>query len=345
MHSGSNTPREMLREIYYHYGFEQAISEHKSSMSYVVQLTDNIRLLALNCDGNHKDFRGIWDDQMNWALEQIKNAHDSGNYIFAMTHYPLLPFSPVMNLLDDAKLTDWKNVAEKLADAGIDLIFTGHMHAQAVTDYTTSNGNKITDVQTGSIVGCPCAYRKVTFKKNNQVEIKSFTVEDFEWDKGGKTAKEYFEWRFNRMITDIVDAMAYDFEFFTTLFGGPEKNKKLKLPITVVGKILQKLTIKSLGRIFCFKVDKSIEKLLIKDVAVELVRNVFVGDEPYTKGTPLYNALEMLLKRLHPVTHIVEKKIGDSNSALSDIDAFVLSTIGDEKKRDYNTTLDINWKR
>lgn len=88
------TPRENLRSLYYHYGFEQAISEHKKSMSYTVQLTDSIRLLALNCDGDCKDFKGLWDDQIEWALEQIKDAHESGNYIFAMTHYPLLPFSP-----------------------------------------------------------------------------------------------------------------------------------------------------------------------------------------------------------------------------------------------------------
>lgn len=338
------TPRETLRSLYYHYGFEQAISEHESSMSYVVQLADGIRLLALNCDGDLKGFKGLWDDQMEWALEQIKDAHDSGNYIFAMTHYPLLPFSPVMRLIGDAKLTDWEKRANEFADAGLDLIFTGHMHAQAVTDYTTENGNMITDVQTGCFVGCPCAYRRVTFTDGG-IDIKSYTIEDFDWDKGGRTAAEYFQWRFDSMITDIIDAMAYDFAFFTRLFGGPEKNKKLKVPITAVGKLLQKLTLKKLGRMFCFKVDDSIGDLLVKDVSVELVRNIFVGNEPYVKGTPMYDAVEKLLKRLRPILHIVEKKAGASNPMLADINSFVLSMIGDEKQRDYDTTLDIDWKR
>lgn len=338
------TPREMLRSLYYHYGFEQAISEHESSMSYVVQLADGIRLLALNCDGDLKGFKGLWDDQMKWALEQIKDAHDSGNYIFAMTHYPLLPFSPVMNLIGDAKLTDWEKRTNEFADAGLDLIFTGHMHAQAVTDYTTANGNMITDIQTGCFVGCPCAYRRVTFTDGG-IDVKSYTIEEFDWNKDGKTAAEYFRWRFDRMITDIIDAMAYDFAFFTRLFGGPEKNKKLKVPITAVGKLLQKLTLKKLGRLLCFKVDSSIGDLLVKDVCVELVRNVFVGNEPYVKGTPMYTAVEKLLKRLNPVLHIIEKKVGNSNPLLADINSFVLSMIGDEKQRDYDTTLDIDWKR
>ncbi|MGN0560390.1 MAG: metallophosphoesterase family protein, partial [Candidatus Fimenecus sp.] len=280
-----------------------------------------------------------WDDQMAWALAEIKKAHEAGDYIFAMTHYPLLPFSPVMNLIGDAKLTDWEKRANEFADSGLSLIFTGHMHAQALTQYTTEKGNTITDIQTGCFVGCPCAYRKVVID-DEKIAVQSYTIEDFDYDKGGRTAQEYFQWRFDRMITDIIDAMAYDFAFFTRLFGGPEKNKKLKIPITAVGKLLQKLTLKKLGRLLFFKVDKSIGDRLVKDVGVELVRNVFVGDEPYTKGTPMYDAVAKLLKRLHPITHVIEKKAGEKTPMLADIDTFVLSMIGDEKQMDYTAVIE-----
>lgn len=315
-------PREKLREFYKDFGFDCAISEHKESMSYVAQLSQGIRLLALNCDGDCKDFKGIWDNQMQWALEQIKDAHKSGNYIFAMTHYPLLPFSPIMKLIDDAKLTDWENTANQLADAGLDLIFTGHMHAQAVTDYTTKNGNTITDVQTGCFVGCPCAYRRVTFKDSNTVDIQSYTIDDFDYDKQGKTAAEYFQWRFDRMINWKMEE----------ILPAPAK------------KILDKFTLKKLGRLLCFKVDRSIENMLAKEVGIELVRNIFVGNEPYVKGTPIYDAMSKLLKRLHPITHIIEKKMRAKNPVLADIDSFVLSMIGDEKQRDSNTVVKINRK-
>lgn len=313
-------PRVELRDFYKDFGFDEAISEHTESMSYVVQLTEGIRLLALNCDGDCKDFKGLWDNQMQWALSEIKKAHDEGQYIFAMTHYPLLPFSAVMNLIDDAKLTDWEKRANQFADGGLDLIFTGHMHAQAVTDYTTENGNTITDVQTGCFVGCPCAYRKITFQDNNTIDIRSYTINDFDYDKSGKTAAEYFQWRFDRMINLKMEEM---------------------LPVPIK-KVLDKLTLKKIGRLLWFKVDKSIENMLAKDVGVELVRNIFIGNEPYVKGTPMYNAMEKLLKRLHPITHIIEKKMAEKNPILADIDTFILSMIGDEKQRDYNLTLKIN---
>ena len=313
-------PRDELRDFYKDFGFEDAISEHKESMSYVAQLADGIRLLALNCDGDCKDFKGIWDNQMEWALEQIKDAHESGNYIFAMTHYPLLPFSAIMHLIGDAKLTDWEAVATKLADAGVDLIFTGHMHAQAVTEYTTEKGNKITDVQTGCFVGCPCAYRKVTFENQNTIDIKSYTIDDFDYDKDGKTAEEYFKWRFDRMILWKMGEV-------------------IPAPVNA---ILNKLTLKKLGRLLFIRIDDSIKDRLAVDACIEFVRNIFLGNEPYVKGTPMYEAVAKFLKRFHFITRILGKKLGKKNPILRDIDTFVLSMIGDEEQRDYNLKLKIN---
>lgn len=314
-------PRDELRDFYKDFGFDGAISEHKESMSYVAQLADGIRLLALNCDGDCKDFKGLWDNQMKWALEQIEDAHRTGNYIFAMTHYPLLPFSPIMNLITDSHLTDWEKRANQFADAGLDLIFTGHMHAQAVTEYVTENGNKITDVQTGCFVGCPCAYRKVTIK-DSTADIKSYTINDFDYDKQGKSASEYFKWRFDRMI---------DY-----------KTKEI-LPKPAM-KILNKLTVKKICNFLWFNPDKSIQNILAKDLGIELVRNIFIGNEPYVKGTAVYKAFEKLINRLSLIIHIAEKKAGKKNKVLSDIKSFLLCTIGDEKQRDWDLTLDINRK-
>lgn len=314
-------PRDELRDFYKDFGFDGAISEHKESMSYVAQLADGIRLLALNCDGDCKDFKGLWDNQMKWALEQIADAHRTGNYIFAMTHYPLLPFSPIMNLISDSHLTDWEKRANQFADAGLDLIFTGHMHAQAVTEYVTENGNKITDVQTGCFVGCPCAYRKVTIK-DSAADIKSYTINDFDYDKQGKSASEYFQWRFDRMI---------------------DYKMKEILPKSAM-KILNKLTVKKICNFLWFNPDKSIQNILAKDLGIELVRNIFIGNEPYVKGTAVYEAFEKLINRLSLIIHIAEKKAGKKNKVLSDIKSFLLCTIGDEKQRDWDLTLDINRK-
>lgn len=88
-------------------------------------------------------------------------------------------------------------------------------------------------------------------------------------------------------------------------------------------------------------VDPSLRHVLLRDQAVELVRNIFVGNEPYVKGTPLYEAMDRLLCRLSPILHVVEKKVG--NPALSDLHAFVLSLIGDENQMDDEAVLPVGW--
>ena len=60
------------------------------------------------------------------------------------------------------------------------------------------------------------------------------------------------------------------------------------------------------------------------------------------KGMPMYEAMAKILKRLHPVIHIIEKKMSAKNPVLSDIDSFILSMIGDEKQRDYEAVININ---
>ena len=89
--------RSDLRDFYREFGFDDAIAEHRESMSYVAQLAPGLRLLALNCDGDCKDFKGLWPEQLDWAVAQIQAAHAAGERIIAMTHYPLLPFSAVMD--------------------------------------------------------------------------------------------------------------------------------------------------------------------------------------------------------------------------------------------------------
>ncbi len=333
--------RSELRSFYRDFGFDSAISEHRETMSYTAQIADGVRLLALNCDGDRKSFRGLYPSQLEWAVNEIKKAKDAGDYIFAMTHYPLLPFSPVMNFIDDAHLTDWQQTADILADAGLDLIFTGHMHAQAVTDYTTGNGNKITDVQTGSIVGYPCAYRKITFN-NSLAEIASYTLDSFDYDTGSLSAQDYLKKRFDTVITDIIEASEYDFEAFCARFGGSQGKEFLKIPVKLAGGLVNRLTVGKLAKILMFKTDKSLEHVLVKNIGVELARNIFVGNEPYTKGTPVYNTMEKLMNRLTLVTKIIEAKAGKTNPLFSDFKGFVLSLIGDELQRDYNTVIKIN---
>ena len=94
--------RHDLWDMYYEFGPNEAISYHKESMSYVVQLAPGYRLFALNDDTNYKPEgergSGFSDDCMQWILEQLKDAQEHDQYVIAMTHHPLIAPAPLYTI-------------------------------------------------------------------------------------------------------------------------------------------------------------------------------------------------------------------------------------------------------
>ena len=289
--------REELKDLYYEYGMKDAIAVDGNRVCYVAQLGEGVRLLGINY--NLGKGNGGFEESMDWVLEQIEDAKAKGELMFGMMHVPLLPGSPILAQVGDAKLKDWRRIAERLADAGLPLMFTGHMHMQSVNKLTTPGGGFIFDICTGSLVGGPCAIRKISIDENWVMRVTSSTVTDFDWDKKGMTAEEYFVWRFNRKIEN---------EIFS----------KLKWP---VANIVRRSSLLPFG--------------------IELVRNVFYGDQPYTKGTPEYARVMRLLRRARPVVWLVEKTYGRRHEGWRDVAGLVASIMGKEEKVDYEAVIDL----
>jgi UDP-2,3-diacylglucosamine pyrophosphatase LpxH len=61
-------------------------------------------------------------------------------------------------------------LAGLLADNGVKAIFTGHFHANDISEFTSDNRNKIYDVETGSLAAYPFPYRFV------ELSDKSMTI-------------------------------------------------------------------------------------------------------------------------------------------------------------------------
>ena len=109
--------RDLLFDMYREFGPDEAISVHRESMSYVIQLCEGYRLLALNDDSNNNGKSGFSDDCFNWITQQAKAAMEEGQFIVAMTHHPLIAPSPIYELIGKGDmLGDYKIRIEQLAD-------------------------------------------------------------------------------------------------------------------------------------------------------------------------------------------------------------------------------------
>ena len=241
-------------------------------------------MLAICCDSKGQPKGAMDERHIAWAKKQIDKAKEDNCSVFAICHYPVIPSVPVFDLVGDAKIKEWRKVASFLADNGVELILTGHMHIQSVNEFYSEKGNRLIDVCTSCLVGSPAKYRKITVDENSVLKVNSIDVEDFGWDMKGLTVQEYFYKQFAESIVNRVRG---------ALSGGEGIVKHLK---AFARKRLEKSTVGSVGRLLFIRVDKTLKGKKVMELVGEIGVGIFLGDGVHTEGTPVYNAVSKLLE-------------------------------------------------
>ena len=335
-YSPEHTTRDELIDLYCDFGFGDAIAIDKEHLSYVAQISDNVRLLALNCDLKENGKYYFFPEQIEWIKEQTAKAREDGQIMFAMCHYPILPGQPLFSLISPMLIRDAHKFATFLADEGVHMIFTGHMHNQSINVITTEKGNKLYDITTGSIIADPAVIRHITIKDENTVEIKSIPTPDFEWDTKGRTCKEYLSDMFDRMIVNVLLDMRDDTQRMMNKFHLEDKGATKKI-LGIAGKFICSVKVGTLARLLFIKCDKSVKKIRVLDYATELVRGAFEGNQTFKEGTPKGDVFVALLRRLRFILKKIDVKGWDGKKA--DLYEILRNTAGNYDIDDYNATL------
>ncbi len=331
------TKREELFDLYYEFGFSDAVSVHKESLSYVAEISEDIWLFALNNDGDGEYRHTYTASQREWINEMLSKGREAGKMMFVMNHYPLLPACPIFSLSGDMTMSGADEMTAIFADGGAHLGFTGHMHNQSIKCRITDNGNKFWDVCTGSLIGCPAFMRLVEIKDKNLVDIKSVPVPDFEWDKDGLSHEAYLRRQFDMMINTYLDCMVNDPGRLMSKLRLPDKAVLRKL-LPKLGNFVNRSTLGSVCRLFLVKCPKEVKDRPLKGFLLEIVRNVFTGNAPYTEDTPEYKAFMGVISRFSPILFIVKKKVRLKGEPL-DVKEMLKKCLGNYGVDEYNTTL------
>ncbi len=315
--------RHDLWDMYYEFGPNEAISTHPHSLSYVVQLAPGYRLFALNDDTNYKPEgergSGYSDDCMKWIMEQLEDAKANDQFVIAMTHHPMISPSPFYSIIGKGDMQRNHEVTREIfADAGLQVMLTGHTHVHNISYITTEKGNRFYDIACGALIGCPPVMRNVIFDpKNAKVDVDTVFVDNVEGlDTDGKSFPEYMKGFFFGMIAKVIWAMGNDIDVLadmTPAFSIPgEKVKKLGWLIKPIGKFLNKLTFKKIWKLCkkeCGLKKSDIEDIKdnrVVDFILELVQNLYCGDSPYGPETREYkltcgilNVIDSFLDTIH----------------------------------------------
>ena len=171
---------------------------------------DELRLIAVNDDCDGEGGRsGYSPAHLAWMTEQIKKAKAEGAYVIAMEHHLLLP--GLGRLINGGQMiADNETAAAALADAGLRLMFVGHSHMMRTTEYVSPAGNRITQINLGSLTGYPAPILYLTVEDGRaraQVEF----LQGFDY-QGKRYGADFFRDHTANVLLHLLNAAAADKE-------------------------------------------------------------------------------------------------------------------------------------
>jgi 3',5'-cyclic AMP phosphodiesterase CpdA len=148
-----------FKSLYADYGYKSAISRDPNSLSYVSEPFKDLRILAIDANEYYNNTPiycvvagKIKDATMEWAKKQLADAKAKGKTVIGMMHHGIVEhFMGESAIFPDYLVDNWGENADKLMQAGLKVIFTGHFHANDATQRTTGNLSLV-DIETGSPV-------------------------------------------------------------------------------------------------------------------------------------------------------------------------------------------------
>ena len=153
-------------QLYDSFGYSGSFNKDKVSLSYVAEINKDIWVLSIDAnrfdENRSSSITGgrIRNETMLWALQILHEAQQKGVRVLGMMHHGLVEHMPFQSeFFSEYLIEDWKSKADSLADAGLNIIFTGHFHSNDITLHTSPSGNVIYDVETASLSQYPFAYR------------------------------------------------------------------------------------------------------------------------------------------------------------------------------------------
>ncbi len=200
--------RREFAAIYRHAGYDTRSRRDPDSLSYCRDVTDNLSILAIDaCMDRFNTFvsRGDARDHcktsghlepstQQWLVKQAEQATAARRRVIAMMHHHLVPhFHMEETLAAPYMVEDAGQLCQRLIEAGVHVIFTGHLHISDVSQVNLQPGIMV-EIATAAAVGYPCQWRVATcYPATGKMQLHTRTLfslpsnQDF-----GETARGVF---------------------------------------------------------------------------------------------------------------------------------------------------------
>ena len=206
------TTPEVFKEVYYNFGYDEALTVSGTDCSYTANLGSKYRLIALDSNDPSKSTEdGMSLDKINWVLDEADKAKEDGRYPILMMHHNLLDHLPVQRIISRNFIVRFHyTTAELFADHGIKLVFTGHEHCSDAATFTSLLGNVIYDFATTSLTMYPLEYR-MFYLTDEEIRYENKSIDSIDTEALSEAVPGFTDEQLALMAEDFT---AYAKDFF-----------------------------------------------------------------------------------------------------------------------------------
>ena len=176
---------ELFREIYYNFGYKQAIYEDNNSLSYVVEPVKGLWFLMIDsCIYNSKESYHVCNGRIRkttqkWIYDILNKASNNNKLVFGAVHHSILEhYRGHQKYFSQYIIDDWKKISSDFAQQNLKIVFTGHHHAQDIVKKEFDNDTFVYDIETSSLIGYPNAFRLIEITNNNKMTVHSKYIKE-----------------------------------------------------------------------------------------------------------------------------------------------------------------------
>lgn len=182
------TPQD-FKTLYANYGYNDALFEDPNSLSYITEPVPGLLLFALdsciyneNSEQNPTVVDGEFSPQtLLWIEDMLIQAIEQKKAVMGMMHHGVLEhYTDQEKHFEEYVVNNHQQVAELFAQYNMRIIFSGHYHAQDITNKTWPYKKYIYDIETGSLITFPCPIRICQITPSQQLKIKTRRIEKIE---------------------------------------------------------------------------------------------------------------------------------------------------------------------
>ncbi len=182
------TPDE-FETMYASFGIGNATSRDPYSLSYVCEPFDGLVFMGLDdcripsrgdTQLNAAEYGRIRQETLDWALEEADKAIAQKKVILAAVHHQLLQhYEGQSTFMASAATENGDSIARLLADHGVKVVLTGHMHVPNISKIPGfEKKDSLIEISSASTITYPSQYRILTISDDlSWMNVDTRTVE------------------------------------------------------------------------------------------------------------------------------------------------------------------------